>query len=122
MNFSVKLKINNQRVNANQKAALFFQVVINKKKTTVPLNLYWSVNFFDAKKGEILPISKNDKDFNDYKMIINSKSEEINEIFKYYRLAEKSLDVKTFEAEINNANARTDFIAFWKATIQKRFD
>jgi site-specific recombinase XerD len=122
MAFSVKLKINTQRIDANNYAALFFQVLIDSKKTTVKLDLRWSVQHFNEEKEEIFARNKKDNDLNDYQIIIQMKRSEINEIFKYYRLSNKPLDIPTFEAEILNAKSRTDFIQFFKNEINTRFD
>ena len=121
MKFSVKLKINTQRVAADLNAALFFQVLINSQKTTIPLELNWNINFFDYQKELILPKSKLDKDFNDYKLIIETKRNEINEIFKFYRLSGKLLDIETFKKEIQNTKSRVDFLVYWRTEIHNRF-
>jgi len=122
MIFSVKLKINKQRVGSDGYAALFFQVIIDSKKTTVSLDLKWLVSCFDEEKGIIVMRDKKDKDYHDYKMIIENKHSEINEILKFYRLSGKKLDIDIFKAEIMNTKSRLDFIAFWKTTIQERYD
>ncbi|MCU0336413.1 MAG: site-specific integrase [Sediminibacterium sp.] len=122
MAFSVKLKINTQRQDKNGEAALFFQVLINSKKTTVALDLSWDVRFFDEEKGILLARSKKDADIDDYQMLIDMKRNDINEVFKFYRLANKILTIEVFKAEINNVKSRLDFIEFWRKKIQSRFD
>lgn len=122
MAFSVKLKINTQRQDKDGIAALFFQVLINSKKTTVSLDLAWDVRFFDDEKGILIARKKKDLDIDDYQMLIDMKRNEINEVFKFYRLANKPLTIEIFKAEIDNVKSRLDFIEFWKKKIQSRFD
>lgn len=122
MKFSVKLKINRQRVSRNNEASLFFQVLIDDTKTTIPLDLKWNIQYFDDACSMILPISKKDVNFNDYKLLIEVKRNEINEVFKYYRLADKTLTAEILKNELKNMKSREDFIVFFKSMINNRFE
>ncbi|RRB14231.1 hypothetical protein EHT87_14400 [Larkinella knui] len=50
------------RVKNDGTAALFFQILINRKKTTLPTGLYWLAHLFDKETRELLPASKDRDD------------------------------------------------------------
>lgn len=120
MKYSVKLTLNRQRVRADQTAALFFQVILNRTKTTVPINLYWPVEHFDAEKGTIIRQGKTDKLYEDYCREIDRLRGEINEIFIWARLSRIELTVDTFKEELKHAHSRSDFLSFWEREVEER--
>jgi len=120
MKYSYKLRINKQRKRSDQTSALFFQVIINRKKTTVPLSLYWPADKFDFERSAILPRQRNDKQHEDYSRLIDRKAKEINEVFIWSRLAKTDLTVEVFQRELANEKSRADFIAFWDQEIDQR--
>ncbi|WP_273210539.1 tyrosine-type recombinase/integrase [Runella zeae] len=120
MKYSVKLYINKQRTRPDGTAALYFQVILNRVKTTIPVNLYWPVENFDNDKGEIVKKSKNDKLYEDYLREIDRLKGEINEVFIWARLSRIELTVESFKSELKNQNSRNDFIAFWAQEIEER--
>lgn len=122
MKFSVKLKINKQRINKNQVASLYFQVIIGELVTTIPVNLKWSALHFDKTSEMITPTSKSDVDYHDYKLIIEVKRNEIIEVIKFYRLANKPLTIDILKDELKNMKSREDFILFFRTMINKRFE
>jgi site-specific recombinase XerD len=120
MKYSVKLSINKQRVRADGTAALYFQVILNREKTTIPMNLYWPINFFDSTTGEIQKQGKTDKLYEDYLREIDRLRGEINEVFIWARLSRIDLTVETLKAELKNQHSRSDFVAFWGRTVKER--
>lgn len=122
MNFSVKLKINYYRPNENNEAALFFQVIINREKATIPIDLKWSIFHFDKVKECLLPRHANDADFHDFQLIIENKRNEIFEILKYHRIANKEITAGDVKSEVLNIKSRLDFISYFENKIQERFD
>lgn len=122
MKYSVKLSINKQRVRSDGTAALYFQVILNRAKTTIPVNLYWDVDFFDNDKGEIIKKGKTDKLYEDYLREIDRLRGEINEVFIWSRLSRIELTVESLKTELKNQHSRSDFIAFWERTVQERAD
>ncbi|MFN8347416.1 MAG: site-specific integrase [Spirosomataceae bacterium] len=122
MKYSVKLCINRQRLRSDQTAALFFQVILNRVKTTIPVNLYWPVDYFDHDKGEIDKRTKNDKLYEDYLREIDRLKGEINEVFIWARLARIELTVDSLKTELKNQHSRSDFIAFWERQVKERIE
>lgn len=120
MKYSYKLKLNKQRIRLDDTAALYFQVIINSKRTMIPLHLYWSHVHFDEEKSEILPRQRNDALHEDYSRMIARKSNEINEVFIWARLANVELTIETFLRELANQASRFDFCAFWDTCMNDR--
>ncbi|QKZ12508.1 tyrosine-type recombinase/integrase [Spirosoma sp. KUDC1026] len=121
MRFSYKLRINKQRVRPDGTAALFYQVIIETKKTTVPLNLYWPAEKFDDDKSAIMPRQRNDSLHNDYTLEIDRKGSQINEVFIWARLAQVPLTTEMFQRELANQQSRHDFLAYWERKIEERY-
>ncbi|CCH00323.1 Tyrosine recombinase xerC [Fibrella aestuarina BUZ 2] len=122
MKYSYKLRLNKHRVRRDGTAALFFQVIIDRRKTTLALDLYWPATHFDDDKSEILPRSKGDKLHEDYCRQIERRAGEINEVFIWARLAKVELTIELFTRELACSASRDDFIAFWSREADERFE
>jgi integrase/recombinase XerD len=121
MKFSIKLKGNTQRIDKAGFCALYHQVIINSKKKDVPIDLRWEAKYIDNEAGQILPRSKDDEDFHDYLLIIQTKKEEINEILKWNRLADKNLSIGDFTKQLENFSSRFDFIQYWSTKNEEKY-
>ncbi len=119
MKYSYKLRINGQRVRPDGTAALFHQVLIDAKKTTVPLELYWPADKFDPATSTILPRKRADTVYEDYCLTINRQAHQINEVFIWARLANVTLTIESFHRELANQSSRHDFIQFWERTVEE---
>lgn len=121
MKSSYKLRINRQRIRIDGSAALFFQVIINSKKTTVPLDLHWPAEKVDEEKEMILPRHRGDKLHEDYCRAIDRKAGEINEVFIWARLSRIELSVDSFQRELANQHSRDDFAAYWERKVEENY-
>lgn len=119
MKYSYKLRMNAQRIRPDGTAALFHQVIIDAKKTTVPLNLYWPADKFDTDASKILSRKRGDSVHEDYCRQIERQANAINEVFIWARLAKVTLTVESFQRELANQSSRYDFIAFWERAVEE---
>lgn len=119
MKYSFKLRVEKRRVRPDGTVALFYQVLINRKKTTVPLNLYWPLSHFDEQQG-IKPRQRGDKLHEDYTRTIERKGNDINEVFIWARLANVELTIEIFLRELANQKSRYNFCAYWKRVMEER--
>ena len=124
MSYSSKLTIAD-RVKNDGTAALFFQILINRKKTTVPTGLYWPAHLFDKETRELLPASRDRDDqkaHQDYTVIIKRIDGKINDVFRWYLLAEQELTIELFERDLANFDSRQDFLLFWQQTVEDNYE
>jgi len=121
VSYSVKLIGNKARPQSNGNVSLYLQVIINRKPKPIPLNLSWPIELVDNKAGVIHPRSKQDKDFNDFQLIINNERNKIDEIFKLYRIQDKLLTMELFLEDWANMDRRKDLIVYMHAKIEERY-
>ncbi len=119
--YSVKLVINQQRVKEGGLCSLYLRTIIDRKVIPVKLGLSWPKEFVDLENGRILPRKKKgDPDFRDYEMIIITELGKINEIFKVYRLQDRTLTPELFKKELKTFTRRKDFIIYMSEDIKCR--
>jgi len=121
MKYSHKLRINKQRTRRDGSASLFFQIIIDGAKTTVPLDLQWPAEKFDFDQSIILPRERRDTLHEDYCRQIERKAGEISEVFIWARLARVELNIESFTRELANRHSRHDFLAFWEREADERY-
>ncbi|WP_138991201.1 Arm DNA-binding domain-containing protein [Larkinella sp. C7] len=70
--FFKKVIIKDDYVKTDGTSALYIYVAINGSKVRIPLKLAWPPNYFDKAAGKLLPRSKDDKDYADLNMMIET--------------------------------------------------
>ncbi|RYE18638.1 MAG: site-specific integrase, partial [Sphingobacteriaceae bacterium] len=120
--YSVKLTSNKDRIHQDGQVSLYLQVIINRKRKLLPLELNWPADYVDNKTGTLLPKSKKDENHSDYQIIINTAISKVNEIFKLYRIGERVLNIELFLKEYTNFESRKDFLPFMEEEISRRYN
>jgi integrase/recombinase XerD len=108
-------------VKANGTVALYLYVYVNGEKDQIPLNLSWPADFVAEAENKLLPRQKNDKEANDYNLIIRTEIGKINDIFVVYRLSDRPLSLAEVKKEYFEYEKRKDFIAYMEKKINERF-
>lgn len=119
--FFKKLIIKDDFVKADGTCALCIYVSIDGKRHRISLKLSWPPSHFDKVKGKLLPRSKNDKDCIDYSLMIDTEMGKINEIFKSYRLAGKTLTIEMLDREYHNFRARSCYLQYFDRESKERY-
>ncbi|WP_285055114.1 site-specific integrase [Pedobacter ginsengisoli] len=121
VSYSVKLICNKSRIQLDGTASLYLVVIINRVVKHLPLNLKWPASLVDNKKGIIEPRKRNDPDYNDYQLIIDTELSKVNEIFKIYRIQDRVLTMELFLEDLQNIECRRDFIPYMEKKIMERY-
>ncbi|MVM29395.1 tyrosine-type recombinase/integrase [Spirosoma sp. HMF4905] len=119
-NFNQKVIIKDDYIKKDGSSALYIYVSIDGDWERLPLKLSWPTSFFDKEVGKILPRSKNDKDYSDYQLMINTEMAKVNEIFKEYRLGNKILTISQLLTDFNSFTSRKDFFTFFLNDANER--
>ncbi|WP_171062927.1 site-specific integrase [Larkinella sp. C7] len=120
-NFFKKLIIKDDYQKADGTSALYIYVSIDGAKDRIPLKLNWPATHFDKAAGKLLPRSKNDQDYTDYTLMIDTEMGKVNEIFKSYRLSGKTLTMELLIRDYRTFTSRKDFLSFWETEAKERF-
>lgn len=100
---------------------LYIYVSIDGHYDRIPLKLSWPPSQFDKDAGSILARGKDDKDFSDYQLIIDSELAKVNEIMKDYRLSNRTLTIEMLIKEYNSYTSRKDFFSFYENDAKERY-
>lgn len=118
MGFSCKIKIDSARPRRDGYAAVFMQVLVDRKKARIPLGIFWVPKRFDERIG-CKPRSKKDDDVDAYNVIIGNARTKANNIHKEYLMRGLTLTLDLFMREYNSNLNKHDFLEYFK---QKSFE
>ena len=118
MGYSAKIKIDTKRPRHDGTAAIFMQVIIDRKKKRLDLDLTWPAKNFNESDLCRARMRK-DPDVDDYNIIINNARTKANSIHKDYRMRGLHLTLETFVKEYRSDLNKLDFIQFF---AQKSFE
>lgn len=113
MGYSLKLKIDKDDIRKDGTAAIFFQVLINRKKKRIGLEITWPVNKFSAEKG-CISRHKDDPDVDAYNVVIDNARTKANEIRKFYLIRGLHLTLEMFMKEYNSNMDKNDFLKYFE--------
>lgn len=112
MGYSAKIKIDKAYGRQDGACAIFMQVIIDRKKKRIDLDLKWPPNKFDE-ASFCRPRSANDEDYTDYNIIIRDALAKANKIHKTYRLRNQPLSLELFIREYRSDLDKDDFIKYY---------
>jgi integrase/recombinase XerD len=121
MGYSFKLKIDKSYVRKDGNSAVYFQVIINRKKDRIGLNISWPASKFSLVDG-CLPRSKDDQDAAVNNVVINDARNKANEIRKQYLLKGQFLTLEGFLREYKSDLNKNDFIAYMEKKSFNRWN
>lgn len=121
MRCSVKLRIRKDKKSKSGLGSVYLQVIINRKRTTVPLGISWPIDRFDEQAERFLPRDSKDIECQDWNMEAQKELAKVNDIFIFYRLSDHELSIEEFQKEYRRYGSRHNFIAFCYAEIEDRY-
>lgn len=121
MAYSAKIRLNKQRTKLDGTQTVYMQVIINRNKIMIPLDISWDPGHFDEKEKYCKKGTKNDEHAEDYNLIIGNAMGKANEIFTRHKLAGKPLTPKRFRDEYNQKYSRDSFIDYFRQKIDERY-
>lgn len=121
MRASVSCRIRSDRANKAGDASVYLQVIIESKRTTVPLKVSWPVNFFDNTRGVFLSRYRGDQMASDLNMEADKEMAKINEIFMFYRHSDMNLTIEQFQKEYRRYGAKKDFLVWAEQDVKDRY-
>ncbi len=111
MGYSVKLKIDKYYPRKDGTAAVFLQVIINRKKERIGLDFTWPIKKFSEVKG-CLPRMKADPDVETYNIVIGNATTKTNNIRKEYLIKGWNLTLDAFIRDYNSDLNKNNFIQY----------
>lgn len=92
------------------------------EKENFPLKLKWPADKIDREASVLLPRHRNDRDVNDYNLIIMTERAKYNEIAKTYRLANKTLTMALFKRSLRFNDPKKSFIKYIQMASRERYN
>lgn len=118
MGYSAKIKIDRGRPKKDGTAAIFLQVIINRKKARLDLDIAWPPSrFHDA--DYCRQRFRKDPDYEEYNVIINTAKGKADSIHKEYLIRQLPLSLDVFLKEYRSGLSKHDFITYFE---QKSFE
>ena len=113
-------RMNKDFVKKNGNSALYLLVNVNKEWDKFPLKLDWKAGYFDEDNGLVKPRTKDDKEINDYNLIIRREVGRVNEIFLKYRINGNPLNMQILRLEYFEPSKAENFVDYIPDKINKR--
>lgn len=119
MGYSLKLKIDKKYVRDDGTCSIFFQVIINRKKARIGLDISWPPNKFSPENG-CLQRRKNDEDVETYNIVIGNARTRANDIRRYYLIRNIHLTMESFLKDFHSDLNKNDFVKYFetKSTLR----
>jgi site-specific recombinase XerD len=117
--YSVKITYNKDRIKANGNATIYIQIIIDREKWGLNLNVDWPHELIHEKG--IKARGKNDTEHRDIQLVIDQRLAKINEIIIADRLGEQDLTISKLKDLFLNFDGRKDFIKFMTDKIEYRY-
>lgn len=118
MGYSAKIKIDSKRPKKDGTAAIFMQVIIDREKWRVDLDISWPPGKF-SEADLCRPRSRKDPDVDEYNIIIGNARAKANSIHKDYLVRGINLTLDAFKKEYRSSLNKNDFIQYF---AQKSFE
>ncbi len=115
MGYSTKVYFRKDYIRKDGTCAIYLQVIIDRKIRLLPLELYWPPQFCEDSQKLCTPRFAEDPEVDDMNVILRDRVSRANDIFKYYRMANKSLTIDRFLNHWQTQHSMTDFLKFFEA-------
>lgn len=120
MGQSIKLKLDTKRPRKDKACAVYLQVIIDRKKIHIGLELAWPPDKFNE-NGGCIPRFKKDPLVNDYNILINNARTRANQIIMDYRIKDKPINISLFEREYYSKVSKVDFVSYFEIRSKERW-
>jgi hypothetical protein len=121
MGYSLKLKIDTYDKRQDGTCAIYFQVIINRKKKRLGLPISWPLDKFNEVKGCIARM-KDDPDVDAFNIVIENARTKANDIRKKYLIEDRHLTIDAFMREYNSNLSKNDFIKYFEKKAFQRWN
>jgi integrase/recombinase XerD len=122
MGYSAKIKIDHARPKQDGTAAIFLQVIIDRKKTRIDLDISWPPSKFNLKDLTCKPRQRADEDVEEYNVIIENARSKANSIHKEYLIKGIHLNLESFQKEYRSNLNKNDFILYFGQKSYERWN
>lgn len=120
MGYSSKIKIDHKRPRKDGTAALFMQVIIDRKKTRIDLDIAWPPKSF-SEVHLCRARTRQDPDVEEYNVIIGNARTKANSIHKDYLMRGIHLSLESFIREYRSNLNKNDFIQYFAQKSYERW-
>ena len=120
MGYSIKLKIDREYPRKDGTCHVFFQIIINRQKLRLGLDIYWPAARFDENMG-CKSRKRNDEDATTNNIIINNARTKASQIFKDYQIRDQRLDVDQFKKEYYSTLDKRNFVEYLRTKSNERW-
>lgn len=121
MGYSAKIKIDADRPKKDGTAAIFLQVIVDRKKRRLDLDIAWPPAKFSP-VDLCRPRMRNDPDYQEYNIIIENARSKANSIHKDYLLRGLHLTLDSFIREYRSNLNKNDFIQYFAQMSYDRWN
>ena len=121
MGYSSKIKIDSKRPLKDGTAALFMQVIIDRKKTRIDLDIAWPPKSF-SEVHLCRARTRQDPDVEEYNIIIGNARTKANSIHKDYLMRGIHLTLESFIKEYRSNLNKNDFIQYFAQKSYERWN
>lgn len=115
------LKIDKEHPRKDGTGAVFFQLLINRKKERIGLGFSWPINRFNESAG-CLPRMKQDPDVDAFNVVIDNVRTKANDIRKEYMIKGSPLTLDVFRKEFYSNMNKNDFISYFEKKSFERWN
>lgn len=120
MGYSTKIYFRKDYIKENGTCAIYLQIIIDRKKKLIPLQIYWPADKCDDTQRLCLPRHKGDKEVDDINVILRDNVSRANEIFRTFRLSRQFFTMDTFMVNWENEFSRESFIEYYEQKLKFR--
>jgi hypothetical protein len=121
MGYSAKIKIDTKRPRKDGNAAIFLQVIVDRKKARIDLDISWPPSHF-TETTLCKSRSRKDPDVEEYNVIIENARTKANAIHKDYLLRGLHLTLESFLKEYRTNLNKNDFIQYFAQQSFERWN
>lgn len=122
MGYSCKIYFRKNYIRKDGTCAIYLQVIVDRKKKVIPLDLYWPAEYCSDNQDLCRPIKKNDQECDDVNIMLRDQVSKANKIFKYYRLSGDKLTMDRFMEKWEMGQySNADFLEYFERIYLMRF-
>lgn len=109
------------RLKKDGTAALYLRVILDRQIKDFPLKLNWPAERIDLQKQILLSRQKDDKDVDDYNLIIQCEKNKHTEIQLNYRIRNESITLEKLAREVKVFDSRECFTSYMELERNRRY-
>jgi integrase/recombinase XerD len=120
MGYSAKILQRSKYSKSDGTAAIYLQVIIDRKVKFIHLDLFWPLDKFDQASGSCKKRTAKDQDVGEMNIILQDCQHKANQIFKRHLLQNKKLTIDRFDAEYRTGSNDQSFTIYLETKSRDR--